>query len=74
MCLVDYFVGEVHYAIEPRLEVFQSTDAPINVGAEVEALQGRIGKFPMRAVEDVAVVHHLRIETGALGTVGHPVA
>ena len=51
--------GFLQGAIEPRLEVFQSTDAPINVGAEVEALQGRIGKFPMRDIEDVAVVHHI---------------
>src|SRR5271165_1691437 len=56
----------MHYAIEPGLEVVEGFRRAVYRGAEVQALERRIAEGPMRAVENVTVIHHRRDESQAL--------
>ena len=74
--LVEDFVGEVADEFEPGFEGGQGLDGAVDLVAEVKALERGVLKLPVGAIEDVAVVDHLRheanFERGFRG--GQPVA
>lgn len=50
---------EVFDAFEPGGEVSETANLFVNDGTEEEAEEGSVAKFPIGAVEEIAVIHHL---------------
>jgi hypothetical protein len=72
-CLVDDLFGKVAELVEPRLKVVEGADGIVDDAARVDALEGRIGEVPVRAVEGEPVVDHAGDEAGAgLSPAGGP--
>ena len=56
--LVHHFLGEMHHALQPRLELRQRLHVLLNQFARIQTLHRRIRKLPVRAVEADFVVDH----------------
>ncbi len=60
--LVDHPFREMQDAIQPGLKVIQATHLAVHQRPEIDAVQGRIAQAPMRPLEYISLIHHLRDE------------
>jgi hypothetical protein len=64
---MDQFFCNIAELVQPRLEVVERSDAAIDQAPAVQALDGRVWKVPLSAVEGQAMVDHARYPANTLG-------
>src|SRR5215472_17463669 len=61
--MIDNLLRKVADTLEPGFKVPPPTDGTVHRRAEVQSLDRRVGKAPVRPFEYISIVHHLSDES-----------